>query len=237
MRLSQYVKLAVLAFISPLVFAQATGTIRGTISSFGNKAIAGAFVTYHLEQPKAGDATPAAAAVASATDGSYLFKGLIPGRYVVCASATPEAQLVASCEWTLAPFAVSLASGQAVVNANIELQKGTLLEFKVSDPTSITINPKNPQPSSLQKQMLLGVRSPDGIFHHARPYSSDSNGVTYYLVVPKNVDLKVHADAEGAKISDETDGASQDRSKYVTGSRSINAKDNDDKNTVKFRVE
>jgi hypothetical protein len=197
--------LSAVYLLQPL-FGQGTASIQGTVQAQGGGAIAGATLTYGPTAPPRGKGPAALMApihrVSSATDGTFSIQGLDDGVYLVCVSVKNQPYLD-PCHWSATPVTFTVANGQSITKAVIQLAKGQQYQIRVNDPLQAFANASTAAGANL----LMTVRSYSGAVHAAVVASSNATGRNYTITIPFDTPVNLSVMPGSFQVSDSVGAA------------------------------
>jgi hypothetical protein len=193
------------AALAALAAGQQPGRISGVVVDQNGAPVVGALVLYHSIPDAAANgsgrfsASPplVSSGLRTGADGSFTIPGLPEGKYSVCGYAATPGQL-GTCEWGRYTPVVQAAAGGAVANVALQLAEGTLVTFRVSDPSGVIRDTASGPPVN-GRMPLSGGNFRIGVMlgpYYARAEFASQSGVarTYTVAVPQNVSLVLIAD-------------------------------------------
>ena len=175
--------------ITVTVVAQVSdGSIQGSVTDVGGKAVSGAFVVA-TPQGSSGGAT---LTTTTGTSGAFSFPHAQPGIYLVCVQ-TPGTTYLNPCHWSATPT-VTVAAGK-VGSSNIQLAKGAVLHVRVNDPDQHVAKGDG--------NFVVGVRGPSLLFHPLVQSSNDPGGMSFDVAIPLATALKLEISSDHLQFADQ----------------------------------
>ena len=149
----------------------APGTVQGKVLTADGKPIARANIYYGRSGRVKGKAAsavvlPPVLSAKAGLDGSFALPNLTPGGWVVCAEATGYLN---PCHWSTVR-ALTVATGQTISNATIQMDQAYKLQIRVDDPQGLLANEGKTAGAVLQ----ISVQSPSGATQRALLAGKDS---------------------------------------------------------------
>lgn len=180
--------------------ATATGQIKGSIETTSGQPVPGATVSI-LVRPSGSTASfqQFNTRVTTGADGTFTVAGVPQGKFAVCVNAR-STNLLDPCVWESEPT-VTLAEGQSLSMAPIQLQSGVDLYVRVNDPNASLASTEGKVPGA---SLMVGVRTPNGIITPIPKTASDAAGADHHLPVPPDTDLLFVAYSKTFKMTDIT---------------------------------
>jgi hypothetical protein len=187
--------LVCLCFNAASMFAQAGGSLAGSVSDEGVRPIAGAVVIAN----RAG--LPAATGSAiSAADGTFQVNGLPAGSYAVCVQV-PGGGFVDACQWS-SPLTVAVNAGQPVVGLQFPLKRGAILQVRLNDPGQLLLA-ASPVTKTVP-HVLLGVQTPRGLLLPVTLVARDATGTTHAVTIPFDTAVNFTIFGDHVSLTDQT---------------------------------
>jgi hypothetical protein len=182
--------------------ALTTGAVvTGTLQGYDGTLIAGASVTLSRMPPyPEGTFWKKDWFVTSGTAGTFLFDGIYPGTYRLCAQA-PAGVWLNPCQWGPQPSTVFLSSAQQSLSATIVLKKGVAVPIHVNDPGQWLAQNEGKTPGA---HLLLGVANDAFVFEPAAITSQNSTGRNYSVVIPFATSVNLIVSSSFFQLSDAT---------------------------------
>lgn len=200
-------------FAASVVFAHAataqsaaTGSISGRVLSEEGRTLK-ATVTLSFAEARGYPAPPRRALTGA--NGTFTFSRLPAGRYVLCAqvaaseTAPANSPYVDSCVWPSGQSPITLAAGQQVAGIVFTAPKGALLKVQVADPDRVLPQASAKGPATLEPELQLILKGPDGLYRHARHVSNDSGGRTYQMAIPIKTAVSMKIASTMANVFDQ----------------------------------
>jgi len=201
--------LLALAFLACASHGQvATGGISGRVVSQNGAAVR-AIVTI---SPAAALGFPSGRArrCLAGQNGSFVFSGVRPGKYAVCAqvpaSEAPRSSppFLDTCEWGSSLQPVTVSSAQQLTGVTLTVPSGALLQIQIADPGQLLpVSVSASASKALDPQLALILRGPDRRVHHPRFISTKNGGRTYQAVVPVATPLTLAVASSVASVLDQ----------------------------------
>jgi hypothetical protein len=185
--------LLLLVLASGVAFAQAPGSISGTLAGDDGQPVA-AVVTANRSSP-----SPASGRAESGLDGTFTIANLPAGTYTLCVAAKGRGYLD-PCTWSAAPPTVQISTGKSVSGYRLTVVKGTLVKVRLNDTTGVlsAAVPAN-QPAPL---ILLGFVTARGLFEPLALTAKDASGRSLEGTIPMNAPMSLQITGRGVKIAD-----------------------------------
>ena len=178
--------------------AQTTGSIQGTALDASGKPSAETLVRALRLSPTRWTSP----SVVTSTAGAFKIPALVPGDYVLCATADPVKLLVDPCFWLdPAREPITVAAGQAVTTQKVQLEAGRKITVRVKDPEQLlkTAQPLPTAAGALRRTLKVELVGPPGAIHREIGVArTDPGGVQVHeMLVPITgaTRLRVHAQA------------------------------------------
>jgi len=168
------------------VFSQNTAGIQGLVLTQDNKPIKGGVVTATQVGVKASATAAHGTSQGSGSDGSFSIANLAAGTYNVCVNM-PSSQFLDPCHWS-APVSVTLTSGQVLKGLQVKVKQGTTVTVHLNDPSQLLSANEGKKAGA---HMLVGVWTPDGLFHAASVSSKGNAAREYSVTVPYDTALQL----------------------------------------------
>jgi hypothetical protein len=170
----------------------------GTLKDPGGTPVAGAVVTAYLQAKGTDGKFPPVFNTATQSDGSFLFNGLVPGTYILCADM-PKSALLNPCLWSLKRTTSVISAGASATGVLLVAERGVALNIRINDVRGLLAS--NP----MLDDLLIGVRPKTGPPMPVPITSKDRTGKTLTVFVPQAqpVDILIYsanltlADAKG----------------------------------------
>jgi hypothetical protein len=205
--------LAVIAALPVLAQTPATAGLSGRVLSEDGRTVR-ATVSLSFAAAKGYPAPPHR--VLTDATGAFSFTHLPAGRYVLCAqvdaseTAPANSPYVDTCVWPTAQTPIALTAGQQLTGTVFTAPKGVILNLHVADPDRVLppVTAKGPTP--LEPELQLILKSPDGLYHHARYLSTDPGGRTYQIAIPLKTAVALRISSTLANVFDQTGAPLQD---------------------------
>jgi hypothetical protein len=188
-----------LVLASGVAFAQAPGSISGTLAGDDGKPLA-ALVTAFAIPP----VHPSSSAK-SGTNGAFTIGNLAPGTYQLCAE-TGAAGYLDPCAWEPIPPTTQIAAGQVLAGYRLTAKKGTPLQVRVIDAAGLlTASPS--LPAGKGPSLVLGVFTTNSLFHLLATTGKDAAGIHQQVTVPQNASVRLHISGQGLQIANSSGSA------------------------------
>ncbi|MBL8294289.1 MAG: carboxypeptidase regulatory-like domain-containing protein [Bryobacterales bacterium] len=174
-------------------------TVTGKVVDDKNKGLAAADVIIaRMDAPPNANPQPTLRTT-SDKEGSFEFKGLSEGSYLVCARILGS-NFLDSCAWPSSPL-LAVADKQVISNYVVVLETGKELIADVADAGEVLETRGNVTGAAT---FMFGVWAPNGEWHPARMTSRTRKARQYLLVVPFDKPIKIKAYAHKLNVEDET---------------------------------
>ncbi len=194
--------LAILAGVTGILAAQTPGSMNGTLSDTSGVPVSGAIVTAYSQVKTTDGKFPPVFNTTTGSDGSFVFTGLAPGAYVLCADK-PDIALLNPCLWSATKTSTTVPAGGSATGVSLVAEKGVALTIRVNDAKGLlTANP-------VLDDVAIGVKAAVGPPLPGGIASKDAAGRTLTVVVRQGqpVDILVYsanlqlADAKGTAFA------------------------------------
>jgi hypothetical protein len=122
-----------LCFNAASMFAQAGGSLAGSVVDGGGAPITGALVTALRNT-----LPPASGRAISGANGTFVINAVPAGGYTLCVQVLGSAFLD-PCEWSLSPVTANVTGGQSTAGVQLKLTAGAIVPIRLNDPQSFSI--------------------------------------------------------------------------------------------------
>jgi hypothetical protein len=163
------------------LYGQVTGSIDGVVRGDQGVPVAGATILYGrlaTTTTKGLAMLPPVNTGFSDATGSFSFGNLAPATYLVCIQVPADTYLD-PCHWSKTPPTFTVAAGQSVHGAIIDITRGVSIPVTVADPLSLFAQ-EGVAPNA---HLTVGVIALSGVLHPAR-INNGATGRTYTITIP-----------------------------------------------------
>jgi len=130
----------------------------------------------------------------SGADGSFSFKGLNPGPYRLCAQVLAGGYLN-PCDWSPSPPTLMLVTGKSVTAFALPIEKGSIQKIRINDPSNVLGANKAAAP------LLMGIRTPNGLFVSPVLTAQDANGSDHEITIPFDTPVQILVQGNQLKLA------------------------------------
>lgn len=176
------------------VLAQtATGTISGTVVGSDGAPISAVVTANRIGLP------PATGHADSAPNGSFYISGLADGTYSLCATDRRR-QYLDPCAWSAQEPSVKISGAQAVTGLKLVLEKGSLLQVRLNDPTQV-LESTAKGAASPKPHVITGVFTDRRTFQPLSTVGKDASGRDQQTVIPFDRPVSLHLVGRGVSVT------------------------------------
>lgn len=180
------------------VAAAQTGGVSGVVRAEGGAPVEGAIVTLNVRPTGLETRIHDVRTVTSAT-GSYNFRGVPAGRYLVCAQL-PGSDLISPCFWNNGPPILTDVTNGGTARADVTLAAGYRLRIRLDDGGGALAAAGEDQNSL---SILVAIVSGSAGFVPVLPSKQDRTGRDYEVVVPFGMPFKLTTSSGAFDLNDD----------------------------------
>lgn len=177
---------------------QTGGYVSGVVRAEGGAPVAGATVTLNVRPTGLETRIHDVRTVTNAA-GSYSFRGVPAGRYLVCAQL-PGSDFVSPCFWNNAPPILTDVTDGGTARADVTLATGYRLKIRLDDGGGALVAAGEDQNSL---SILVAIVSGSAGFVPVLPSKQDITGRDYEVVVPFGMPFKLTTSSEAFDLNDD----------------------------------